>query len=167
MEGYLAGRLQSASKLVPQSGASTVDSPSDVAVRLDFFHPVQCTFDNNELTIVFFGEQFLAGGNEYPAARISMTYRLATSEQGWMLERVAEPQVQPPASSSRRSRFGATGSALAEILEPILTDELPQRLPITIPEIVSDAPDAVKNLQLVSAFANDGWLYLAFDTPNN
>ena len=166
MEGYLAGRLQTASKLVQQSGAPTVEGPSDVAVRLDFFHPVQCTFDNNEVTIIFFGEQFVAGGNEYPAARISITYRLATSEQGWILERVSSPQVQPPASYSRRSRFGATGSALAEILEPILNDELPQRLPITIPALESDAPDAVKNLQLVSAFANDGWLYLAFDSPN-
>jgi|GEM_PF-4028816 len=165
-EGYLAGDLQYVDELLEDSSADatedTATAPTGVAVRLDDFQPIVCVFENERMQLEIVGRQFVAGGVEYPAARISLSYRLAESEEGWFLEKDGAPQVLPNQRYARRPRFGFRGSALKAVLQPELEKSLPKRIDLKLPEdgLDEDLPEAIKRLKVVHASAHDGWLRL-------
>ena len=170
-EGYLAGRLldlgtlikSDSDKSVPDYVAQNDAAQNDVAIRLDDFQPVRCVFDDDQLAIQLLGRQFIAGGTEYPAAVISIRYAIARDAQGWHLARIADPTILPTPRYARPPRFGLSGAALKAAVQPVLSDELPSRIPLEIPTIDADVPSIVKELKIVDAFAIDGWLCIGLD----
>lgn len=168
VEGYLGGRLQTLSSILPQEEGKEASEDEKIAVRLDDFQPIRCIFDNDMMTFYLLAKQIIANGNEYPGVVIKVAYRIQRDVDGdeligLKLVRDADPTVEPIPTFSRPPKFGFQGSAIRVAVEPVLQEELPGQIPLSLPSIGDEVPNAVRELQVVDMKTSGGWLVLSLN----
>ena len=161
-EGYLAGRFVDLDSL---ADPDEVDAPidSEIAIRLSDEQPLRCEFDHDELKLRLQCGQIVVDGTEYSSATIFLHYRVVVGEKGLLLQQVAKPVLEPAPRYGSKPSLGVRGSALRSVVEPILQQDLPAELELSLDQLGDEIPEELKGLRICGLSTRNGWLQLTLN----